>query len=207
MAETHSRDADRFERYYAATENRPPRETLVAALDRSAGEGVSAGFAVDLGAGEGRDTVELLRRGWSVLAVDANAEALARLWRRCGPLAEGRLDTLAARFEDADWPGADLVNSSFALPLVEPERFDELWQRIRRRLRHRGRFAGQLFGPRDEWHGRAGIAFHTRDQVLALTQGFAVEMLEETEENAVLPSGKAKHWHLFHLVLRRTRSE
>ncbi|MEC4815643.1 MAG: methyltransferase domain-containing protein [Scytonema sp. PMC 1069.18] len=39
-------------------------------------------FAVDLGCGDGRDTVELLRQGWRVLAIDGEAEAIARLLNR-----------------------------------------------------------------------------------------------------------------------------
>jgi trans-aconitate methyltransferase len=39
-------------------------------------------FAVDLGCGAGRDTAELLRRGWRVLAIDAEAEAIRRLLER-----------------------------------------------------------------------------------------------------------------------------
>ncbi|MEJ1932020.1 class I SAM-dependent methyltransferase [Nostoc sp. NIES-2111] len=35
-------------------------------------------FAVDLGCGDGRDTVELLRRGWRVLGIDGAQEAIAR---------------------------------------------------------------------------------------------------------------------------------
>nr|WP_312508672.1 class I SAM-dependent methyltransferase [Pseudomonas luteola] len=37
------------------------------------------GVALDLGCGTGRDTLELLARGWDVIAVDAQAEALERL--------------------------------------------------------------------------------------------------------------------------------
>ena len=51
--------------YYKAVTNRPPRETLLTALtnfERDIHQAKSK-TAVDLGCGEGRDTVELLRRG------------------------------------------------------------------------------------------------------------------------------------------------
>ena len=65
-----------WSRYYAAA-GQDPRETLLAALERFDAEG-RAGLAVDLGCGTGRDTFELLRRGWRVLAIDAQSEALYR---------------------------------------------------------------------------------------------------------------------------------
>src|SRR6266540_4136628 len=64
-------------RYYDAA-GEQPRETLLFALERfdaEAGATARGLFAVDLGCGTGRDSAELLRRGWRVLAIDAEAEA------------------------------------------------------------------------------------------------------------------------------------
>ena len=47
--------------YFGAVLGKGARETMVAALDSFAKEGFSAGFAFDLAAGEGRDTLELLK--------------------------------------------------------------------------------------------------------------------------------------------------
>ena len=188
-----------FGAYYDATAAGPPRRTLLAALDRFA----VPGFAVDLGCGTGRDTIELLRRGWSVLAIDAEAEAIARLAGR-PDLPEGsKLETRAASFATATWPACDLVNASFALPLCPPAAFPALWQRIVTSLHPGGRFAGQLYGDRDGWAGRSGMTHHRRDAVERLLAGLEIEMLEEEESDAVTPRGQPKHWHIFHIVARR----
>ncbi len=74
-----------WSRYYEATQGGAPRETLLLALDLFEREGGAAGgerLAVDLGCGQGRDTLELLRRGWRVLAIDAEREAIERLRAR-----------------------------------------------------------------------------------------------------------------------------
>lgn len=190
-----------FVAYYEATVHRPPRRTLLEALTRF-GEGAGR-FAVDLGCGDGRDTVELLRRGWSVLAIDAEPRALERLNLRADLPAERSLIMVCERFEAATWPTADFINASFSLPLCSPERFPALWGKITGSVVPGGRFAGQLYGERDSWAGTDGV-FHTdRAGVLRLLKGFDVELLDEEEGDGVAPRGAPKHWHVFHVVARR----
>lgn len=192
---------DGFAAYYDATAGRPPRRTLLAALERF---GAAAGDAVDLGCGDGRDAIALLRCGWSVLAIDAAAEAIARLRARADLPPGARLETRIARFEAAAWPACDLVTASFALPLCPPAAFPALWQKIVNSLRPGGRFAGQLYGERDDWAGRPGVTHHDRNAIERLLAGFAAELIEEEESDAVTPRGAAKHWHIFHIVARRS---
>ncbi|HEY7609494.1 MAG TPA: class I SAM-dependent methyltransferase [Alphaproteobacteria bacterium] len=191
-----------FSAYYAATRTGGPRKTLLAALAAFA---PATGFAVDLGCGTGRDTLELLRRGWRVLAVDAEASAIAELTARPEAMAaRERLETRVARFEAVALPDCDLVNSSFALPLCGAEAFPALWQRIRAALDPGGRIACQLFGPRDSWAARSpSPAIHDRAAVQALLAGLAVEMLDEEEVDSLTPRGQKKHWHIFHIVARK----
>jgi tellurite methyltransferase len=187
--------ASPWARYYTATGD-TPRDTLVAAADAFA----APGFAVDLGCGAGRDTLELLRRGWRVLAIDGEAEAVERLLARA---AGERLETEVARFEDARWPTAELVNSSFALPFCPPEAFPPLWSRVVASLPPGGRFSGQLFGDRDGWAGEPDMTFHSRAAVEDLFDGFELERFDEVEENGKTALGEAKHWHLFHVISRK----
>src|SRR5215813_2806386 len=60
--------------YYEKLRDRPPRRTLVTALDKF-GPGSRGALAIDLGCGDGRDVIEMLRRGWRVVAVDAEPGA------------------------------------------------------------------------------------------------------------------------------------
>jgi SAM-dependent methyltransferase len=191
-------DTARFTRYYDATKGRPPRDTLLLALDRAA----EPGFAVDLGCGDGRDTVELLRRGWKVLAIDSEPEGLKRLEARDDLVNRENLQTLCAPMEDARWPQADLVNCSFALPFVPPERFPAFWQRMIESIREGGRFSGQLFGPRDDW-AKTGLTIVTRGALDALFAAFEFERLDEEETDGTAPPGGHKHWHIFHVVARK----
>ena len=194
--------AEGWSQYYDKLRDRPPRKTLLAALD-AFGDASADSLAVDLGCGDGRDIVEILRRGWSVVAVDAEPAALSRLAERNMPGSE-KITPILSRMEDAPLPlGVKLVNSSFAMPLCEPESFHALWARIREALPSGGRFSGQWYGTRDSWVGRPGMTFLEREQALALLAGFDIEMFEEEEADSTTPRGKPKHWHIFHIVARK----
>ncbi len=189
--------------YYERTGDRPPRETLLGALAKFEAED-AIGRAVDLGCGGGRDTVELLRRGWSVLAIDAQASAIETLLARPELTEFGaRPDAEVSRFEAARWPETDLVNSSFALPLCPKADFLSMWQRIFDSLRPGGRFAGQLYGVRDQWFGDPSNSHFTDDEIEDLLAAYEVELCREEETDSVTPRGTEKHWHIYHIIARK----
>ena len=66
--------------YFGAVLGKPPRDTLLAALAAFEHEGVTAGVAVDLASGEGRDTLALLERGCEAgLLFSVTADRVIRL--------------------------------------------------------------------------------------------------------------------------------
>ena len=90
-------------RYFDAA-GEDPRPTLLAALDLFDAEpNDPERLAVDLGCGTGRDTFELLRRGWRVLAIDAQEEAIRRLLQSAKRFSSDRLETQVAEFASAQW--------------------------------------------------------------------------------------------------------
>ncbi|HAX78795.1 MAG TPA: class I SAM-dependent methyltransferase [Cyanobacteria bacterium UBA11372] len=186
----------KWPQYYQAVLGRPPRFTLLAALERFE----TPGFAVDLGCGEGRDTVELLRRGWRVLAIDGNREAFDRMLEREDLQNIDNLTTKVAKFQEATWPQTDLINASFALPFCPPEYFPELWDKIVQSLRPGGRFCGQLFGDRDDWASIPTHTHHTQAQAEKLLEAFEIELFKVEEEDGKTALNEPKHWQIFHIV-------
>ncbi|MFG0284159.1 MAG: class I SAM-dependent methyltransferase [Phycisphaerales bacterium JB039] len=188
--------------YFEAVAGQPARETVVDAIARF--EGGGAGLrAVDLGCGEGRDTVELLRRGWRVTAIDGHPEALRILEARSDLIGRDRLELVHGQLEDVEIPVAELVSSSFTLPFCPPECFERLWGRLTSAIVPGGRFCGQLFGERDTWASIADRSHHTRSEVEAMLAGFEIELLREDESDAEDATGVRKHWHVYHIVARK----
>lgn len=190
--------------YFDAVSGKPARETLRRALDLFEGEGpsVEPRLAVDLGAGEGRDTAELLRRGWRVEAIDAHPESVSRIRARPDLVGTERLATTVGTFEECFIPRCSLVNASYALPFCEPSLFEGVWRKIRGAVVPWGRFAGQFFGDRDTWASIPGRTHVTEARARALLEGWVVEHFEVEESDKPDASGRPKHWHIFHIVAR-----
>jgi SAM-dependent methyltransferase len=191
--------------YYKAVAGRPPRQTIITALNHFEAEEpleTRYRFAVDLGCGEGRDTVFLLKHGWYVLAIDDQPKAFEYLLSR--PDLEGHylLETRVARFEETSWPETDLINASNSLPFCSPESFPKLWKQIVHSIRQNGRFAGQFFGERETLAKYTTLTHHTDKQVKKLFQNFKIEYFEETEQDKQTPFGY-KHCHMFHVVAQK----
>ncbi|BAY86010.1 type 12 methyltransferase [Calothrix parasitica NIES-267] len=206
--------------YYQAVANRPPRETLLTALKNFERENkTDSRTSIDLGCGAGRDTVELLRRGWKVVAIDSQQEAIERLKNycyseKCGlggfpqeqlfQDSETLLETRLSRFENIDLPsGVDLINASFSLPFCEPDSFPDLWNKIFSSLISGGRFCGQLFGDKDSWNQDSNMNFHSLSDIDLLLKDFTVELLSEEEHPGKTALGDEKYWHIFHIVARK----
>lgn len=197
--------------YFNVVLGKPPRETLLSALDRFDRERQSDSrqapaeppLAIDLGCGEGRDTHELLRRGWRVRAIDSHPMALDLLLPRVPTEHRDRLTAQVAAFEAVQLPRARLVNASFALPFCEPAHFDSVWSGIVAAIEPGGRFAGQLFGDRDSWATIPDRSHQTEPTARAMLAAFDVEefRIEEKDDNDA--GGNPKHWHVFHVVARK----
>lgn len=194
----------------------PPRPLLLEALEKidpnhdrqgvalSSNSQPSLPLAIDLGCGEGRDTAELLRRGWSVLAIDAEPEAINRLLARDNLTNQNNLATQVTSFERAEFPTCQLFNAAFALPFCPPEHFADVWRRIVQSISLGGRFVGQFFGDRDDWAEIEGRSHHQRAELDGLFSEFIIEKLQEEERDGSDALGFAKHWHVFHIMARRT---
>ena len=111
MAETLE---ERWIRFYKASEGTPAWPALLSALDRFEADApdVTGRFAIDLGCGAGRDTLEMLRRGWRILAIDKQPEAIEQVASVVPPELLDRLEGRVAAFEDiTTLPQADLINA------------------------------------------------------------------------------------------------
>ena len=191
-----------WEEYYNKISGRAPRQLLLDVLEKfPTGETL---HAIDLGCGDGTETIELLTRGWHVLAIDGTEAAIKLLTDKLPQAVHSRLQTQVAKFDAVavTLPQTDLIHASLSIPFCHPSYFPALWEKITNALHSDGRFAGHFFGVRDSWANNPDMTFHTEEQVRAMLTDFEIEYFDEEDEDGQSTSGP-KHWHVFTVIARK----
>lgn len=192
-----------WEDFYQKTKGRAPRQLLFDALTYFNDEPVhDRRFAIDLGCGDGTETIVLLERGWDVLAIDGEPSAIQHLLSKVPEEARSHLQTQVMKFEDVNLEPADLIHASFSVPFCPPEHFERFWTKVVSAIKPGGRFAGQFFGMRDTWANEPGMTFHTEEQVRRMFEHFEIEQFHEMDEDGSSSIGP-KHWHVFTVIARK----
>jgi SAM-dependent methyltransferase len=196
---------DHWKAYYQKLGKRQPRELFQKLMGfiEQAGLYPIPGVAVDLGCGDGTETLALLGAGWSVIAIDESADAIERV--KIGASLGGwdRVQVQQASFDQAMLPPADLIYAGLSLPFCPPDVFPQLWQKIRQALHPGGCFAGHFFGVRDGWADNPEWTFHTGEQVQSLLDGLQIQYFQEAEDDRPSVFEAMKHFHYFEVIARR----
>jgi trans-aconitate methyltransferase len=189
-----------WSRYNAGQEQRPPRP-LVQVLLEHAGDGAGRP-ALDLGFGAGVETARLLRRGWRVLAVDADPAAGPSLLRRLPAGDAARLTVRTQDFAALDrLPELHLVHAAWSLPYAG-RHLPRVWEVLMAALLPGGWLACDLFGERDTTADADDIAKLTDREVEELLRGVDVVHRDTLEVDGTAFAGP-QHWHVHSVVGRR----
>lgn len=184
--------------YYDATRDMPPRPLLIQAL-----ESVTTGYkAIDIGGGTLRDARYLLSKGFAVTVIDKESQILDEAKR----IKTDKLRCIVTTFEDFNFGTEqyDIASAMYSLPFNPPETFPTVFDNVKKSIEKNGIFTGQLFGVHDEWVGRKNMTFHTRRQVEELLADMEIILLDEEEQDGTTALGTTKHWHLFHVIAKKT---
>lgn len=210
-------DSEYWSRYYEVTAERPAWQTVRIAIARFKSEDEAAALhgrercphperlAVDLGCGAGRDTRELLRARWRVIAVDREPAALQTLVAAAGPELGARLEACVEDLATVEIPPCDLVNASLCLPFLAPAAYEAMWRRIVSALAPGARLSAMLFGDRDESASDATMTCLSPERIEADLDGFEIEHWLVKEEETQTALGEPRHLHLIEVVARRIR--
>lgn len=188
--------------YYRHSMNREPRPLFVKGMALARDAGVVPGQAVEIGFGDGTESLALLRAGWRVLAVDPTPQAAELLVEQCPPDDVERLEVRTAPAQAVELPPFDLLYAGYALSFLETGDFRRFWTDVRASLRPGGVVIVNVFGIRDTWAGDAFMTFVDRDTVERMATGLDVLALDEEDVDGDSFVGP-KHWHVFDLVARR----
>jgi hypothetical protein len=204
MPDEAGQDLGNWAAFYRQTAGREPRPLFTKGMEALKLSGVSPGQAVEIGYGDGTETLALLDAGWEVLAIDPARAAAERLRSLVPPSDAGRLTVQSAPAENRQLPPFDLLYAGYALPFLNKDLFPEFWSGMRSQLRPGGSIVVNFFGLHDSWLGREDMSFLDLAAVKQLADGLEVIAIDEEDKDGDSFLGP-KHWHVFDLVAREPR--
>ena len=152
--------------------------------------------ALDIGAGNGRDSRYLAKLGFEVTAIDISEASAGHLGEHefirfvCGDICHFSLE----RYH--------LINASLVLPFIPQDSFRELWPRLLEALEPGGVFCGHFFGIKD-WKVQDNLAWGLeRESVLELLEPLNVEVFGEHLSDGANQIGQTVTKHNYGVVAR-----
>lgn len=191
---------ENINKYYDATQNDKPHKNVKYFIDNIK---IEPSNAVDLGCGQGNDTLFLIKHGWNVFGIDReNVEDRIRM----------RLNTneqLLFNFKQQNFEGltnfkSDLIVANFSLSFCNNKKFNNAWKTIENSLQTGGYFVGNLFGNKDSWtKNKLDMSFFTKEEVKRLFNRFQIINFNEIETDKSTALGNPKHWHFFDIIAKK----
>jgi tellurite methyltransferase len=191
--------------FYQRLAGRQPRPLLTRALTFFERDPTphNSRQAIDIGCGDGTETLLLIEEGWHVLSIDAEPEALRLVESRVPTEKHGQLQMQIASFEKASFVAADLIYAGFSLPFCGRQYFTSVWHNLTASIRPGGRFAGHLFGEYDTWATDPEVVCLPDQEFRSLFDQFEIEYLDESESDEPTAFGDLKHWHIYEVIAKK----
>ncbi len=167
-------------------------------------------MAIDLGCGAGNEVLGMLAANMPTTAVDAYEESLAMTRAAAERVGLAHLlSTTRSLLEDVPLKAGAfaLVHARFSIPFVPAVRFETLWSGIQRAIQPGGILCCQLFGPNDGFIAErpsGSMNYHDAGAVRGLLSELDILHLEEVDRDGVTATGRAKHWHVHHIIAQRS---
>lgn len=159
--------------------------------------------AIDLGCGQGNDTVYLINNDFKVLGIDKeNVESIIRT--RLPEEKQGNFTFEKQELENLKIPNTDLIIANFSLSFCKKEYFKSMWENIVESININGYFVGTIFGINDSWNKECrDMSFFTREEAEKLFKQFKIIRFEEIENDKPTALGKEKHWHFYSIIAQK----
>ncbi len=190
--------------YHQANQGRALRPFYVEVMSLLEQGGIGPSRAMELGCGTGEETLDLLKRGWSVLAIDHAEAAIQDLATRVPPADRPRAELRASKFENlTPLKPVHLLYSFQSLSFCPPSEFPAFWARVLSWVEPGGYFAGTLFGLNDQWVPGGKVSAISEGDLRDSLKGFGILRWRELDKLGPTSLQGEKHWHYFEVVARK----
>jgi len=178
-----------WKQYYDKTKKEYPRNNVKFLIDSL---NLKSTNAIDLGCGQGNDTVYLINNDFKVLGIDKeNVEEIIR--ERLSQDKQKYFQFKKQKLEDLKIPNTDLIIANFSLSFCKKEYFKSMWQKIVESINLNGYFVGTIFGINDSWNKEyRDMSFFDKEDVKRLFNKFKIIVFEEIENDKPTALGEDK---------------
>ena len=114
-----------IDKFYIATENSLANDNIKHFISL----GVKPQTAIDLGCGAGRDSIFLIKNGWTVISID-NENVEHFIAPKLLEKEKLKFKFIQARFEEIEIEKNNLIVANNSLPFCPKLKFNELWTKI-----------------------------------------------------------------------------
>lgn len=114
-----------IDKFYIATENSLANDNIKHFISL----GVKPQTAIDLGCGAGRDSIFLIKNGWTVISID-NENVEHFIAPKLLEQEKLKFKFIQARFEEIEIEKNNLIVANNSLPFCPKLKFNELWTKI-----------------------------------------------------------------------------
>jgi SAM-dependent methyltransferase len=172
-----------------------PHKTAISASEFFLGRDVVQ--CLDLGCGNGRDSLFFARLGFSVTANDLSPAVSQAV------TTDPRINFIEGPAEELPLSEYDIINASLFFPFLPEDIFHDLWKSLIDAIKPGGVIAGHFFGAGD-WKVRDHSVWPIEhDKLQHLLSGLDIALLEETKLDGPNNSGNIVHKHNYAFVARK----
>lgn len=191
-----------WEVYYEKNINRNLRPLYLKAIQYLSSDDWTA---MELGCGVGTETLDLLKRGFNVTAIDQEPKAIEFLLERCQKFKKN-LQTKISKFENIqEWPKVDFLYAFHSLPFCNETHFDEILVASINSVRKKGLFVASFFGHQDDWMLSKKCVGIEEQKIRNLLNNFEIIYFNEIKEVGNTVKDGEKMWHVIEIIARQQR--
>jgi len=163
------------------------------------------GVAIDLGCGEGYDSIYLIKNNWNVIAIDLFVEVIKKLTKKLDVNFKDNLTIKRQEFENLDIPKADLILANYSISYCKKEKFNLLINKIIESIKLNGRFAGIIYGEDDYRKDFEYMSFMTKEQFYKVFgEKFEIEIFREWRKKNIIKDTERIN-HTYEFIIRKIK--
>lgn len=159
--------------------------------------------AIDLGCGSGNDTIYLLKKNYSVIAIDKEKTVIDIIKNRIEDTSN--LEFMIGKFEEIelDRNMVDLIVSNFSISFCNPQYFKRFCNEFTKSIVQNGYFVGNFLGKEDEWSKDINRTFVDKDEIEDIFKDFEMIHFQEKKFKKQTAKGRIKFWHVYEVIAKK----